>query len=95
MQGGISTLVEVNGLRSSPCMTTTTTKAAEPVCEHQQHDAHAGTMCFPTMVCVRQEKQILDDLDQGDQLPVLLWGSQPHQQPPQPFLQLLLVNHGL
>lgn len=50
---------------------------------------------FPTIVGVRQEKQILDDLNQCTQLSVFLRGFQPHQEFLQPLLQLLSVNHGL
>lgn len=47
------------------------------------------------MVGVRQEEQILDDLDQGAQLSVFLRRFQPHHQLPQPLFQLLFLNHAL
>lgn len=55
----------------------------------------AGPDVSPTIVRVRQEEQILDDLDQRAQLSVLLRRFQPPHQLPQPLLQLLLVHHAL
>lgn len=54
-----------------------------------------GTRVFPTIVGVRQEKQVLDDLYQCAQLSVFLRGFQPHHELLQPFLQFLSVNHCL
>lgn len=48
---------------------------------------------FPTLVCVRQKQKVLEDLDQGAQLPVLLRPPQPHQELLQPLLQFLPVDH--
>lgn len=48
---------------------------------------------YLTVLCVHQEQQILEDLDEGAQLSVLLGCPQPHQQLLQPLLQLLFVTH--
>lgn len=72
-----------------------TTRPKEMVPVYHSGMMHMRNNVFPTDVGVRQEKQILDDLDQCAQLSVFLRGVQPHQEFLQPFLQLLSVNHGL
>lgn len=60
-----------------------------------KHCTQAGTNAFPTIVGVRQEQQILYDLNQCAQLSVFLLGSEPHQEFLQSLLQLLSVHHVL